>query len=641
MSRNWAFVIGINDYVPTNFPPLRYAKRDAEAVRDFFAQEAGFEGVWLFTDDSPSQVLPNGNELSTRPTVGNLISLLEDRFASPFLEKGDNCWFFFAGHGGQHQNQDFLMPQDANPRVIDRTAIPVNYIRERLCRCGADNVILLLDACRTEGARDGGGVGAEAQPGIITISSCGPTQKSWEIEALEHGAFTYSLLEALRLNGERNCATVERLGQYLRDRVPGLCRQHGKFPEQMPRTAADPAEKLHFILQPRCATLTDIAVLKNDAYRMMFQGDWDLAEQIWIRVLVVAQGRDMEAIRALQQLPELRARGSGTRPDPPKPQPIPQGSRSSPTPRRDEPPFVQPPANGLNLIRFEFETVQVDERGKISQRETRSAEQFVEDLGNGVVLEMVRIPGGEFVMGSPENEEGRDWYKNWREALGNVNVEQQHRVRVPEFFFGKFAVTQEQWKRVAALPKVQRDLEPDPANFKGPKRPIECISWDDAQEFCARLSKATGKTYRLPSEAEWEYACRAGTTTPFYFGETITPDLVNYNGNSTYGKGSKGKYREQTTDVGSFPPNAFGLYDMHGNVWEWCEDEWHDSYEGAPTDGSAWKSLQKGEQSLRLLRGGSWMRGPRNCRSANRDWLDRGRLNRFSGFRVACLPPRT
>ncbi len=314
MSRNWAFVIGINQY--TNFPQLRFAKRDAEAMRDFFVDEARFEGVWLFTDDSPPQILPNGSRISTQPTVGNLISLLEDRFNQPFLEKGDNCWFFFAGHGGQHRNQDFLMPQDANPRAVERTAISVNDVRERLIRCGADNVILLLDACRTEGARDGGGIGAETQPGIITVSSCGPTEQSWEIEDLGHGAFTYALLEALRLSGERNCATVERLGQYLRDRVPRLCQQYKKWPEQMPRTAADPAEKLHFILQPSCATLADIAVMKEDAYEAEVGGNLELAEQIWIRVIVAAQGRDMKALRALQRLERLRTEGAGSQQQP-------------------------------------------------------------------------------------------------------------------------------------------------------------------------------------------------------------------------------------------------------------------------------------------------------------------------------------
>jgi formylglycine-generating enzyme required for sulfatase activity len=204
---------------------------------------------------------------------------------------------------------------------------------------------------------------------------------------------------------------------------------------------------------------------------------------------------------------------------------------------------------------------------------------------------------------------------------------------------GKYPVTQAQWKAVAALPKVALDLNADPANFKGDNLPVEQVSWDDAVEFCQRLSKQTGRKYRLPSEAEWEYACRAGTTTPFHFGETITTDLANYNGSSTYGSGPKGQSRGKTTEVGSFKTaNAFGFYDMHGNVWEWCLDYWHDGYGGwfrnAPTDGSAWTT--GGDGTKRLLRGGSWYDLPRYCRSAGRHWLARDLRDDGLGFRLVC-----
>ncbi|MFM6670369.1 MAG: formylglycine-generating enzyme family protein, partial [Dolichospermum sp.] len=219
-------------------------------------------------------------------------------------------------------------------------------------------------------------------------------------------------------------------------------------------------------------------------------------------------------------------------------------------------------------------------------------------------LEMVLIPGGTFLMGSPENEEG------------SINSERpQHEVTIKPFLMGKYPVTQEQWRTVAALEKVNIDLAPYPsyfAYFEGDNRPVECVSWGHAQEFCARLSRMTNKTYRLPTEAQWEYACRAGTTTPFYCGKTITTDLANYDGNYTYGRGQKGQYREETTEVSSFLPNAFGLHDMHGNVWEWCQDDWHDNYEGAPIDGSAWISLT----NRKVLRGGSWNYYPVLCRSA-------------------------
>ncbi|MCY7383153.1 MAG: SUMF1/EgtB/PvdO family nonheme iron enzyme [Microcoleus sp. CAN_BIN18] len=266
-------------------------------------------------------------------------------------------------------------------------------------------------------------------------------------------------------------------------------------------------------------------------------------------------------------------------------------------------------------------------------------QSFTEDLGNRVNLEMIAIPGGTFTMGAPETEE---------ESFDKERP--QRRVTIQPFLMGKYAITQAQWKVVAKFPKIQYDLNPDPFIFQGNNRPVEQVSWYDAVEFCARLSLNTGWNYHLPSEAEWEYACRAGTTTPFYFGQTITTDQVNYNGNYSYHNSLKGKYREQTTDVGSFPANAFGLYDMHGNVYEWCADPWHDSYHGAPTDGSVWDEnsndhryknyldllvQSKNDDRYRLLRGGSWPYLPRNCRAAIRLRNQPYLRNNHLGFRVA------
>ena len=271
----------------------------------------------------------------------------------------------------------------------------------------------------------------------------------------------------------------------------------------------------------------------------------------------------------------------------------------------------------------------------IIQRENRKAHYYPEDLGNGVTLNMVLIPGGTFLMGSPEDEPER----SHRESP-------QHEVTVPSFFMGKYLVTQAQWQAVAALPKVNQDLMPNPSRFKGGDRPVEKVSWHDATEFCRRLAQKTGKPYRLPSEAEWEYAARAGTTTPFYFGETITTDLANYNGTDdtfgSYGRGPKGIFRKETTSVGSFPANAFGLYDMHGNAWEWCEDHWHGNYQETPNDGSAWIDSEAKKDASRVLRGGSWNDFPRLCRSASRFNDDAEiRLYSYSGFRVVCGGSRT
>jgi formylglycine-generating enzyme required for sulfatase activity len=260
---------------------------------------------------------------------------------------------------------------------------------------------------------------------------------------------------------------------------------------------------------------------------------------------------------------------------------------------------------------FEFETVTVDRQGDVIQRATHRARQFVQDLQGGVTLEMVAIHEGTFLMGS-------------RAGRRYDNERPQHNVRVPSFFLAKYPVTQEQWEAVmGSLP---------PCRCQGARRPVDRVSWDGARKFCARLSEKTGRAYRLPSEAEWEYACRARTSTPFYCGETITTGLANYVGEHTYLSEPKGVYRHETTEVGDFPPNAFGLYDMHGNVWEWCADAWHDDYAGAPADGSAWEG---GSTPHRVLRGGCWHDPPGLCRCAARLKQAPTEGEDYFGFRVA------
>ena len=255
-----------------------------------------------------------------------------------------------------------------------------------------------------------------------------------------------------------------------------------------------------------------------------------------------------------------------------------------------------------------------------------------------ITLTLVKIPGGSFWMGSPVAE------------AGSFDDERpQHLVTVPEFWLGQMAVTQAQYQAVMGR---------NPATFRGANRPVEIVSWVDAVEFCQRLSQQVGQEFRLPSEAEWEYACRSHCSTdantpetlpPFHCGATITTDLANYRGtdydyggqlvSGSYGAGSKGIYREQTTKVGSFPPNAFGLYDLHGNVWEWCLDHWHDNYEAAPTDGSAW--LTETETANRMVRGGAWNNAPQACRSAYRLNNAPGNRAYSIGFRIVCVAART
>ena len=267
----------------------------------------------------------------------------------------------------------------------------------------------------------------------------------------------------------------------------------------------------------------------------------------------------------------------------------------------------------INLKHAQYLTAKPPEKKfKLNEKSDGS---FTQNLGNNMYLEMIQIPGDTFMMGSPKGK-------------GEDNEKPQHKVTIQPFFISKYPVTQVQWKVIASLPKVEHDLNPNPAYFKDREdsdhRPVENVSWEDAVEFCKRLSKQTEKEYRLPTEAEWEYTCRAGTTTLYHFGENITDKLANYDNNI-----------DETTSVGKYPPNAFGLYDMHGNVWEWCQDNWHDNYKNAPTDGSTW--LSRENNFLRVLRGGSWNNNSDECRSEYREFATFDECQDSIGFRVTCI----
>jgi formylglycine-generating enzyme required for sulfatase activity len=293
-----------------------------------------------------------------------------------------------------------------------------------------------------------------------------------------------------------------------------------------------------------------------------------------------------------------------------------------------KPPFrkPQPPFPGKS-----------QQQGWIQIKERQTAQGYIEKLGDSLQLEMMQIPGGTFTMGqtNAEREQLIQDFGEFDYQRYHINELPKHLVTVSAFAIGRYPVTQVQWRFIAGLEAVARNLDVNPSNFKGDDRPVERVSWLEAMEFCARLSRYTGRKYSLPTEAEWEYACRGRTLTAFHFGKTINPDIANYDGNYVFNQGYEGMYRKETTPVDFFKvANVFGLYDMHGNVWEWCMDHWHENYEKAPIDGSAWLNENASEDAPRVLRGGSWLNKPRSCRSASRyrDWADA----RYAlvGFRV-------
>lgn len=560
MGKNWAVTIGINKYI--NLPSLRFAKRDANLVREYFQKEIEFEQIYHFTDDSPPIQQDHGPGLESRPTFATLHRFLRVRFEHEFLKPGDNLWFFFAGHGTRYENRDYLIPCDSDPGDVIKTALPLSYVAERLRQSGADNVILVVDACR-DPSRRGLGIGEEQQQGVITLFSCSPNETSYEIEdsEVQQGAFTYTLLRGLRIQGERNCATVERLNRYLRENVPELNQRYG-LPRQTPYCSVEPSEKLKLILLPHLSFERDVMALKNNAYEAEIAGHLDIAEHIWIRILTISSDDLHPAINALQRIAVRLAIASSN------------STLSSGT-------------TGTFI------------------------EDFQLDLGNGVVLEMVRIPGGSYQMGSTLTEPDR-----------NDSESPYHVVTVSPFWMGKFSVTQAQWKAVSLRPRVNRDLSSNPSEFEGSNLPVESVTWFEAMEFCARLSEIVGQEYRLPSEAEWEFACRAGSKSLFHCGSHITQDLVNFSGT-------------KTSEVGSFNlANDFGLFDMHGNVWEWCFDHWSESYYKTPADGSAF--VIDSMDDYRIVRGGSWVNQAHLCRSAKRGKAYPHNRNDDLGFRVVC-----
>jgi formylglycine-generating enzyme required for sulfatase activity len=236
--------------------------------------------------------------------------------------------------------------------------------------------------------------------------------------------------------------------------------------------------------------------------------------------------------------------------------------------------------------------------------------------------EMIVIPAGSFMMGAPENEFGHQSYES-----------PQHPVTITRpFAAGKFALTFTEWE-ACVNDGGCGSYTPNDRGWGRNNRPVINVSWNDAKAYAAWLSRKTGQNYRLLSEAEWEYAARAGSQTPFWWGSTITPNQANYDGTADiYKGGEKGEYRQQTMPANSFQPNPWGLYQVHGNVWQWVEDCWHDNYEGAPTDGSGWISENCNQ---RVLRGGSWGAAPVSLRAANRTIYFPTFRDAYTGFRVA------
>jgi formylglycine-generating enzyme required for sulfatase activity len=647
-----ALLIGVSEY-KYGLNPLPSAVKDVEAMQRVLVNPE--MGNFALSD---IKVLINRQPDDIAYAIYHLFA---DR------QKDDLLLFYFSGHGIKDDRGKLYLSscttKKQNGKLVTPSAVAASVLHDNMNDSRSQRQVIILDCCfsgaiaQGMSVKDDGSVNVQEQLGgkgraILTSSSS--TQYSFEQEGSELSIYTRYLVEGIEKGAADKDGdgwiSVDELHEYTSSKVqeaaPAMTPKFypveeghkillAKSPKDDPRVKyrkevesrmnrgkfSIPARRLLNSLRLKLKLTPEIA----DAIEAEVQQPY----QEYQRKLAEYEETLVEAIEAETTLSETTLndlrdyqQDLGLRDEDVASIEERVIGQRKPTSSVEQPQLLIKPDQ---VNQFEFDVVTVNAKGERINSSRGQAEFFTEDLGNNVVLEMVAIPGGQFLMGSPENELER-----------NNSESPQHNVTVQPFFMGKFPVTQAQWAAVATLEKVKIDLELDPSKFKGANRPVECVSWNHAIEFCARLSNKTGKNYRLPSEAEWEYACRARTTTPFSFGETITTDLANYDGNKTYGSGIKGQYRQQTTDVGIFPPNSFGLFDMHGNIWEWCQDEWHQNYNEAPADGSAWVS--ENDNHFWLLRGGSWDFDPEDCRSAIRSINNPVRRNDYIGFRVAMVP---
>ncbi len=503
----------------------------------------------------------------------------------------DLTLIFYSGHGKtDRHNELYLATVDTQLKLLESTSIPFERIYSFIKNSDCKSIALVLDCCYSGAAATSivkGNVeekleSASKGSGVYVLTASSAFQTAQEREGDRHSLLTKHILHGIR-QGE---ADLNRDGKVSMDDlyryVVQYVREEGKQEPMRWDVSVRGGEmiiawagkaraaKLKLIEELLIEMRTDLpGRVRSKAFQVIYEAQsQDAGQSRFLKLLERLLDRQLHKGDFLDEW-DLIERAERQTP------------QSAPQPQKQTQPQIQPP----------------------KQTQPESPSSITENL-NGVELAMILVPGGKFKMGSPEGE-------------GNDNERPQHDATVPSFYIGKYQVTQEQWQAV---------MGNNPSVFKGDNLPVENVSWNDAREFCKKLSQITGKEYRLPSEAEWEYACRAGTTGD-YAGKL--DEMAWYEDNS----------EKKTHPVGLKKPNAFGLYDMHGNVWEWCEDVWHKNYDGAPIDGSAWVS--GGDSNRRRLRGGSWLNYGLNCRSAYRNNYHPDSRSINFGFRVVVSVART
>ena len=635
-----AVIIGNADYEHRDVPDVIFAHRDADAFRRYVVDILGYdpENVVDLRDASRRELF---DALGTKSDPRSLLWSYLDPVG------GSDVVVFYSGHGvpGVNDGRGYLLPVDADPKAAEDDGYPIDLLYRNVGGLvEARSIRVYLDACFSGGSHEGGlirsaspvfveatlpeGVGDKVTS--LTAAS-GKQVASWDEDA-RHGLFTHHLLDALYGRGdadEDGRVTAAEAKRYLdRHMTRAARRQHrrvqrasligvkdvvlasaaagGAFParpgsEAPAEAAAAPAaddgraRKTVVASEPpsppvETAESVEAALGLTHAQRVLVQhGLTALGHDVGLADGVFGR-RTRAGVQSYQKKKGLPETGRLT------------------AELRDA------------LIAFGKAQAEKRQQEEAAEREHARKKPGHRFRDCDDCPEMVAVPAGSFDMGSPSREDGR-----------SADEGPVHRVTISEpFAVGVYEVTVEEWDACRRGGGCSAD--PDDEGWGRGDRPVINVSWEDAQQYVRWLSRETGEEYRLPSESEWEYVARAGTTSQFNFGRTILPGQANYDGRYTYGSGRNGRYRKRTVPVGSFPSNAFGLHDVHGNVREWVEDCWHDNYRRAPSDGSAW--TRGGDCGKRVLRGGSWDYGPRFLRSAYRFRSTTGFRFVNIGFRV-------
>ena len=578
-AKRFAVLIGVNEYDDEQIGALVGPANDMQMLEDALVANAGFDRNHI------RRLTREQTETSLKPTRFNVLRALSNALKA--VPADGLLVLAFSGHGTERNGRAFLLPADAQVNadieLLEASALEVaalkNMIRNRRSSpsapvTGVAQVVVLLDACRND-------------PTSGKDTSINPLTPAYDFSLRNSNVKAFVTLYATALGARAYESRARRQGYFISEVVAAL---RG--------AASDAVNERGEITLDRLIRHVEDEVPARVAFETgNDQKPFAVVEGYKAADLVLAKASAVAVVPIVTPAPRATPVNA--------PLPAPSARKS---------------VTGVALRAFNFETVTTDAKGLEKTRRQGEGYGFTEDI-NGVPLELVELAGGTFTMGSPASEADRR------------DDETPHQVMVSGLMMGKYEVTQAQWRAVAKLPKVKIDLPADPANFKGDLLPIERVSWEEAVEFCARLSRKTGRNYRLPTEAEWEYAARGGTQTPFAFGETMTTALVNYDGNYPYGGAAKSEWRQKTVNVGSLnAANALGLYDLHGNVWEWCQD-WY----GAYATGAQTNPIGSANGEYRVLRGGSWGYNSRGCRAANRSWFAPGDRDGLIGFRVVSV----